>query len=104
VTKSVEPCQIVGGNPARPIRKRFDERTARALLESQWWLYDPAVLAETGFDDPLGFIEKLGALKAEGAIEEFRPVWYEITNEAIVRHAPDGSRGLSQAPQPSDPA
>lgn len=104
VTKSVEPYQIVGGNPARPIRKRFDEHTVQALLESQWWLYDPTVLAEIGFDNPLGFIEKLGTLKADGAIGEFKPVWYEITNEAVVRHAPDGVRTLAQAPQPSHPA
>ncbi len=37
VTKDVEPYAIVGGNPARTIRKRFDERQIELLLEMQWW-------------------------------------------------------------------
>lgn len=37
VTKDVEPYTIVGGNPARMIRKRFDERQIAMLLEMKWW-------------------------------------------------------------------
>lgn len=37
VTKDVEPYTIVGGIPAKPIRKRFLESTAEALLELKWW-------------------------------------------------------------------
>lgn len=37
VTKDVEPYAIVGGNPARLIRKRFDEETVKRLLEIRWW-------------------------------------------------------------------
>lgn len=37
VTKSVPPYTIVGGNPAREIRKRFDQETIDFLLEVQWW-------------------------------------------------------------------
>ena len=37
VTTDVEPYTIVGGVPARPIRRRFDEETAARLLELQWW-------------------------------------------------------------------
>ena len=37
VTKNVEPYNIVGGNPARPIRKRFDDETIHFLLELAWW-------------------------------------------------------------------
>ena len=37
VTKDVEPYTVVGGNPARPIRKRFDDATIAALLEIRWW-------------------------------------------------------------------
>lgn len=40
VTRSVEPYSVVGGNPARLIRKRFDEATIEALLEIQWWNWD----------------------------------------------------------------
>lgn len=37
VTRDVEPYTIVGGNPARPIRKRFDDRTIAELLDMAWW-------------------------------------------------------------------
>jgi acetyltransferase-like isoleucine patch superfamily enzyme len=37
VTKDVEPYTIVGGNPARPLRKRFDNETIEKLLEIEWW-------------------------------------------------------------------
>ena len=40
VTKNVEPYSIVGGNPAKEIRKRFSEETIQFLLELKWWDWD----------------------------------------------------------------
>lgn len=37
VTKDVEPYAIVGGNPAKTIRKRFDDDSIALLLEMKWW-------------------------------------------------------------------
>lgn len=37
VTKNVEPYSVVGGNPARHIKWRFDEEIRSALLNSEWW-------------------------------------------------------------------
>ena len=37
VTKDVEPYTIVGGNPAKPIRKRFSEEQIAELLALKWW-------------------------------------------------------------------
>ncbi|NIZ40669.1 CatB-related O-acetyltransferase [Entomospira entomophila] len=37
VTKDVPPYAIVGGNPARIIRMRFDEETIQSLLNLRWW-------------------------------------------------------------------
>ncbi|HAT8251615.1 TPA: chloramphenicol acetyltransferase [Legionella pneumophila] len=37
VTKDVAPYEIVGGNPAQVIRKRFDEKTIDFLLKLAWW-------------------------------------------------------------------
>jgi virginiamycin A acetyltransferase len=40
VTKDVEPYTIVGGNPAKQIRKRYDEETIQLLLALKWWDWD----------------------------------------------------------------
>ena len=40
VTKDVEPYTIVGGNPAKEIRKRFDDETIQILLALKWWDWD----------------------------------------------------------------
>lgn len=37
VTKDVPPYTIVAGNPAKVIRKRFDDTTIMNLLEIKWW-------------------------------------------------------------------
>ena len=37
VTTDVAPYSIVAGNPARLIRKRFDEPTVERLLKLRWW-------------------------------------------------------------------
>lgn len=37
VTRDVPPYAVVGGNPARLIRYRFDEEQIAALLQIRWW-------------------------------------------------------------------
>ena len=37
VTRDIEPYAIVGGNPAKTIRPRFDEADIARLLEICWW-------------------------------------------------------------------
>ena len=37
VTKDVPPYTIVGGTPAKEIRKRFDEKVASTLQRLKWW-------------------------------------------------------------------
>jgi acetyltransferase-like isoleucine patch superfamily enzyme len=40
VTKNVDPYAIVAGNPARLIRKRFDDEIINKLLEIKWWEWE----------------------------------------------------------------
>lgn len=37
VTREVEPYTIVGGNPTKPIRKRFSDEQIDMLLKLKWW-------------------------------------------------------------------
>lgn len=37
VTKNVPPYTVVGGIPAKEIKKRFDSNTIETLLRLQWW-------------------------------------------------------------------
>lgn len=40
VTRDIPPYSIIGGNPAKIIRKRFDDLTINALLKIKWWDWD----------------------------------------------------------------
>ena len=40
VTKDIPPYAIVAGNPARIIRKRFDDEIINQLLQIKWWDWD----------------------------------------------------------------
>lgn len=44
VTKDVAPYTIVAGNPARVIRRRFDEATAARIERLAWWDWDHETL------------------------------------------------------------
>lgn len=40
VTKDVAPYSVVGGNPAKELKKRFSEEEISTLLEIKWWDWD----------------------------------------------------------------
>lgn len=60
VTKDVLPYTIVGGIPAKPIRKRFSEETISALLALKWWDWPKEKIAQ-----------KIEAIQS-GCVEELR--------------------------------
>lgn len=63
VTRDVEPYAIVGGNPARVLRKRFDETRIALLLEMAWW------------DWPDDWLQAAIPLLTSGEIEALHDFW-----------------------------
>jgi len=41
VVNDIEPYSITGGNPSRPIRKRFSQQVIDLLEEAAWWNWSP---------------------------------------------------------------
>jgi chloramphenicol O-acetyltransferase type B len=65
VTKDVPPYTIVGGNPAREIRKRFSAEQVAALLEIAWW--------DWPMEKVLASVSELSDPDVEGFIARHRP-------------------------------
>ncbi|MFI3255964.1 MAG: CatB-related O-acetyltransferase [Psittacicella sp.] len=60
VTKDVPPYAIVGGNPAKLIRYRFEESIIKKLLEIKWWEYnalDFKIESDCNIEDFIKYIQ-----------------------------------------------
>lgn len=68
VGHDVEPYTIVAGNPAKPIRKRFDDEMIELLLRLQWWNKD------------IGEIQQLIPLLTDSDIEYVKTTLKMIIN------------------------
>lgn len=61
VARDVAPYAVVVGNPARELRRRFDDATVARLQQLAWWNWDPARLQRA---IPLLLARDLDALEA----------------------------------------
>lgn len=59
VTKDVEPYTIVGGMPAKPIKKRFHDEIIEKLQSVCWWDWEKEKVREKINDIMCGNIDKL---------------------------------------------
>lgn len=71
VTRDVPAYAVVGGNPARIIKFRFDEETIARLLKSRWWLYHYLDFAEAPKETPQEFLDVFETLVGKGLIHPF---------------------------------
>lgn len=65
VTKDVLPYSIVGGNPAKLIRMRFESYIINDLIKSEWWNLDEGILGKCAqnIKDPILFLKSIKSCK-----------------------------------------
>lgn len=79
VRRDVRPYEVVVGNPARPVRRRFDDRTCERLQATRWWHWDDELVAGNHwrFSEPVArFLDRFdpaGSLAAGPAAEQPLP-------------------------------
>jgi acetyltransferase-like isoleucine patch superfamily enzyme len=86
VTADVPPYAVVGGVPARVIKRRFDNDLIDELRELQWWRFSPNQLGGLSFDEPRAAVAELRARIAAGGMEPFVGEWR--TYQAATDQAP----------------
>lgn len=72
VTRDVAPYEIVGGVPARHIKRRFDDATIARLLASRWWDYAPWQLRHLDFTNISKALNGVEAMRRD-AVPPYEP-------------------------------
>ncbi len=80
VTKDIPPYTVVGGVPAKFIKKRFDDNLISRFLESKWWNYDLTDLNGLNFEKPHTFLDQLSSR----GLNEYKPS--TITAAKLLEH------------------
>lgn len=70
VTKNVEPYTIVGGVPAKVIRRRFSDKVIEKLEVIKWWDYGPNIMIGIDMNDPEEAVKHLEE-RVENGYEEY---------------------------------
>lgn len=73
VTKDVPAFSIVGGNPARLIRMRFDDAIIEKIQQLEWWRFHKDDLAGLMANEPHTFLEQLQERIENQKIQPYTP-------------------------------
>ena len=71
VTRNVGPYEIVAGNPAKVIRRRFPDEVVKMLLQTEWWRYRFTDFRDLPFDDLVSFAKAF--LERKKSLELYLP-------------------------------
>lgn len=83
VTKDISPYEIVGGIPAKIIRRRFDEETVNDLLDLQWWQYSAKDLAGTPWHDVKTAIKNIREKAKNNFLQPYFPEEISVKSNKI---------------------
>jgi len=64
VTKNVGAYEVVGGNPAKLIKKRFSDEVIELMLQTEWWKYKFTNFVDLPLNDPKIFAKEFLEIKA----------------------------------------
>ncbi|TCQ04209.1 transferase family hexapeptide repeat protein [Rhizobium sp. PP-F2F-G36] len=81
VTKDVDSYTIVGGNPARVIKRRFDEEISSRLLALKWWDYRIRDFEGIDIRDVAGSLNALEDLIYGEKIARYTPARINLMSE-----------------------
>ncbi|MEY9212777.1 CatB-related O-acetyltransferase [Thermobifida halotolerans] len=65
VTSDVPPYTVVGGNPARPVKRRYDDADVARLLRAAWWDWPVGLVTEHARTIMAGTPAQVEAVAAE---------------------------------------
>ena len=82
VVKDVEPYTIVGGTPAKPLRKRFADPVIERLLTTRWWRYSLYDMAGVPFENVDAALDIIDERAASGDLKEYRAPTYTAADLA----------------------
>ncbi len=82
VVKDVPPYAIVGGNPARVLRMRFDDISIERLLVLRWWQYSYFELGHLLKPDISATIDGIGQAVASGRLRPYQGEWVRLADPA----------------------
>ncbi len=84
VVKDVEPYTIVGGSPAKPLRRRFPDPVVERLLAARWWRYSMYDMAGIPFEDVPAALDLIEARAASGELKEYQAPTYTAADLAAL--------------------
>ncbi|WP_395652111.1 CatB-related O-acetyltransferase [Brevundimonas sp.] len=84
VTTDVEPWTIVGGVPAKPIRKRFAPDVIARLRASLWWTYPWHAFHGMSRTDPDLFADQVVAAAMAGRLKPWTPETVTLEPAEVV--------------------
>ena len=82
VVKDVPDYSVIGGNPGKIIKRRFDEKAISMLSDLEWWRYKFTDFAGLDFDAPEIFAEQLKQRISESKISIYSPVAIDLFQTA----------------------